>query len=178
MDLRARLQIMIIAAALLAPAVARGEVSEDSVKSAFLPRFARYVEWPGAARPTGSAPFVLCIIGGDPFGNQLDQAVASQSIDGHGLVVRRLSSAAGAGACHIAYVEGNRTQSAGQLLAALAADPVLTVTDARSGSQRGMIHFVIIDGRVRFFIDEAAAARRGLTISSRLLALAAGVKQR
>ena len=41
-----------------------------------------------------------------------------------------------------------------------------------------MIHFTISGGRVRFFIDEAAAAQRGLVISSRLLALALGVRQR
>ena len=55
---------------------------------------------------------------------------------------------------------------------------MLTVTDARAGPQRGMIHFTIVGGRVRFFIDEADAAERGLSISSRLLALAAGVRQR
>jgi len=38
-----------------------------------------------------------------------------------------------------------------------------------------MIHFVIRDGRVRFYIDEAGAALRGLSVSSRLLALAVGV---
>jgi len=41
-----------------------------------------------------------------------------------------------------------------------------------------MIHFTTVSGRVRFFINEAEAAQRGLTISSRLLALAAGVTQR
>jgi YfiR/HmsC-like len=41
-----------------------------------------------------------------------------------------------------------------------------------------MIHFTVAGGRVRFFIDEAAAAERGLSISSRLLALALGVRQR
>ena len=41
-----------------------------------------------------------------------------------------------------------------------------------------MIHFAIVAGRVRFFIDEAEAAGRGLSISSRLLALAVGVRER
>ena len=56
--------------------------------------------------------------------------------------------------------------------------PVLTVTDARSSVRRGMIHFVVVQGRVRFHIDEAAAVRSGLTINSRLLALALSVRQR
>jgi hypothetical protein len=41
-----------------------------------------------------------------------------------------------------------------------------------------MIHFVVAQGRVRFHIDEAAAVRSGLTINSRLLALALSVRQR
>jgi hypothetical protein len=41
-----------------------------------------------------------------------------------------------------------------------------------------MVHFAIVRGRVRFFVDEAAAAARGLVISSRLLRLAIGVRQR
>ena len=55
--------------------------------------------------------------------------------------------------------------------------PVLTVTDASSGGQRGLIHFTNANGRVRFFIDQAGARQRGLMISSRLLALAVGVRQ-
>jgi hypothetical protein len=52
------------------------------------------------------------------------------------------------------------------------------VTDARTSSHRGIIHFSVVGGRVRFFIDEAEASERGLSISSRLLALAIGVNQR
>lgn len=157
---------------------ARAEVSETAVKAAFLPRFARYVSWPAAVMPGAGQPFTLCVIGGDPFGRSLDQAAASQTIDGHGIAVRRLPSAAGAEGCSIAFVRGGGGQSTGQLLTALGSRPILTVTDARAGGQRGIIHFAIVDGRVRFFIDEAMAARRGLTISSRLLALAVGVRQR
>ena len=168
----------LLGATLLAPTPAAAQASETAVKAAFLPRFARYVTWPPNARPNGGQPYILCVIGADPFGSALDQAARSQSVDGHRIVVRRLSSAAGAQACHIAFVAGGRTEPAGQLLAALSRMPVLTVTDARNSSQRGMVHFSIVSGRVRFFIDEADAARRGLTISSRLLALAVGVNQK
>lgn len=169
---------LLIAAALLVPQAAFAQASESAVKAAFLPRFARYVTWPPAARPSGGEPFTLCVIGGDPFGRALDQAARGQSIDGRRIVVRRLSSAAGGGGCHVAFVEGSRTDPAGEILAALGRRPILTVTDARNGSQRGIIHFSVVSGRVRFFIDEAQAAQRGLSVSSRLLALAVGVRPR
>ena len=159
---------------LSAPAVA--EPTDTAVKAAFLPRFARYVTWPAAAMPRGSDPFVLCVIGGDPFGAALDDAARSQAVDGRRIAIRRMDSAAGTDACQIAFIQGGKAQS-GQLIAAMAHRPVLTVTDASSGSQRGIIHFSVVGGRVRFFIDQSSAARRGLTISSRLLALAIEVRQ-
>ncbi len=148
------------------------------MQATFLPKFARYVAWPAGRPPAPGAPFMLCVIGHDPFGPLLDRAAAAEQIDGHGVVVRRLPSERGANACHLAFVQGRQPADTGRLLLALRTQPVLTVTDARAGPQRGMIHFTNLSGRVRFFINEAEAAQRGLTISSRLLALAAGVTQR
>ena len=169
---------LVLAAMLLAPTAAAAQASDTAVKAAFLPRFARYITWPPAHRPPTGQPFNLCVIGSDSFGNALDTAAAGQTAEGHRIVVRRLSSASATDECHIAFVRGSRTQPAAQVLAALARKPILTVTDASSGGQRGIIHFSIVDNRVRFFIDEAEAAKRGLAISSRLLALAIGVRQK
>ena len=158
--------------ALLLQGAAQAQPTDVSVEAAFLPRFARYVTWPASAMPKGGDPFVLCVIGSDPYGGQLEQAAGSQLVDGRRIVVRRLSSAAGADECQIAFIAANRIDQ----LADLAAKPVLTVTDSASG-HRGIIHFVFVGGRVRFFIDQASAERRRLNISSRLLALALGVRQ-
>ena len=176
MDVSRRLLLastLLAAVIAMLPAKAAAQASETEVKAAFLPRFARYVTWPPSARPAAGQPFVLCVIGNDPFGRALDRAASSQTADGHRVVVRRLESASGAGGCHIAYVHG----SDGQTLAALGRRPILTVTDASSGSRRGIIHFAVASGRVRFFIDDGEAAERGMDISSRLLALAISVRQ-
>ena len=173
--LAAGVALALAAAAL--PGPARAQVSETEVKAAFLPRFARYVTWPTYQRPGAGQPFVLCVIGADPFGSALDRAAAGQSVDGHRVAVRRVSGGEASG-CHIAFVQGSKAKPTGQLLAALDARPVLTVTDARGGSQRGIIHFAVVSGRVRFFIDEKEAARKSLGINSRLLALAVGVRPR
>lgn len=167
-----------MAGATAGAAGARAQASEEAVKAAFLPKFARYVIWPAGMQLAPGAPFQLCVIGHDPFGRLVDTAAASEQVDGHGVTVRRLPSAAGAAGCHLAFVQGAAPAETGRLLIALRRQPVLTVTDARAGPQRGMIHFTIVNGRVRFFIDEAEAAGRGISISSRLLALAAGVRQR
>jgi hypothetical protein len=162
----------------LPAAPARAQVSEEAVKAAFIPKFARYVTWPAAAVPAPRLPFVLCIVGRDPFGALLDRAAASEQIEGRAVIVRRHASSQDASGCHVAFVRGPTPQDTARMLLALRNQPVLTITDSRAGAPRGMIHFTVAGGRVRFFIDEAEAASRGLTISSRLLALALGVRQR
>lgn len=152
--------------------------TEQAVKAAFLPKFPRYVQWPAPAAPERAAPFQLCIIGHDPFGALADRSAASESIEGHGVAVRRMANVEEAAGCHVAYVRGGNGEETAGLLRALRGRPILTVTDARAGPQRGMVHFTISGGRVRFFIDEAVARAHGLTVSSRLLALAIGVRQR
>ncbi|MBV9528730.1 MAG: YfiR family protein [Sphingomonas sp.] len=161
------------ALAMVAIAASAAEPTDISVKAAFLPRFARYVTWPASALPKAGGPYQLCVIGSDPFGSLLDQTAASQTVDGRKILVRRLNSASGAEECQIAFVANNRLGE----LNGMDGKPVLTVTDGPAGSPRGIIHFAIVGGRVRFFIDQASAQQRRLGISSRLLALALGVRR-
>jgi hypothetical protein len=171
-------RLLLALALVLGAAPVRAQPTENAVKAAFLPRFARYVTWPAPASPPAGAPFQLCVVGRDPFGPMLDQAASSELIDGHNVTVRRIPSADRAAGCQLAFVQGATPQDTMRMLLALGNQSILTVTDARAGPQRGMIHFTVVGGRVRFFIDDAEAAGRGLSISSRLLAVAAGVRAR
>ena len=110
-------------------------------------------------RPGPGAPFQLCVVGRDPFGRMLDQAAATEQIDGHGVAVRRLAIGRPAPAAATSpSSRARRRRTPAGCCSPCAASPILTVTDARAGPQRGMIHFTIVAGRVRFFIDEAEAA--------------------
>jgi hypothetical protein len=160
--------------ALLAPVPAHAQsASETAIKAAYLAKFGAYVTWPDAA-----GPIVICAVGNDELGNALERAVAGQQIDGRALVVRKLDSVDRASGCAIAYLAGSPRQSVSAALAALRSAPVLTVTDSRESNARGMIHFQIAQNRVRFYIDDRAAAESRLDISSKLLALALGVRAR
>lgn len=161
-------------AVLLAPVPALAQAaSEVGVKTAFLVKFGAYVSW-----PSGAGPITLCLVGRDVFGSALDQAAAGEQIDGRQVQVRRMDTVTPASGCDIAYLSGSRRQSVPAALAALRSAPVLTVTDSRWSNARGMIHFQISSNRVRFHIDDRAAADSRLGISSKLLGLALTVRQR
>ena len=144
---------------------------EYSVKANYLVRFAAFVEWPSRAFATRQSPVVICVVGRDPFGNALDRAARAQTAYGRSLVVRRPDTADSVAGCHILYVG----RGGGDLVPD-SPRPVLLVTDSGVSAERGMIHFVIDDERVRFHIDLQSASRGGLSISSRLLNLALSVR--
>ena len=164
--------ILLLALTASTPARAQGG-SEMAVKAAFLVKFGDYVDWPAKA-----GPFTICVVGRDPFGTTLDRAVESQQVAGRPVTLRGLDAVARGSGCDIAYLAGSPSQSVPAALAALAAAPVLTVTDGRWSNARGMVHFQLASNRVRFHIDDKAAAASGLGISSKLLALALSVRQR
>ncbi|HWI85834.1 MAG TPA: YfiR family protein [Sphingomonas sp.] len=169
---------LLCAVSLAGAAAGQSHALENQVKGVFLAKFAAYVMWPPAALGAPSEPIKLCIIGRDPFGGQLDQIVAGQRVDLHPFLIRRLSGTAAAAGCQIAFLGGTATQGISAMSDALRGKAILTVTDAALGAERGIVHFTLKDGRVRFYIDDAQAAQANLAISARLLSLALIVNPR
>jgi hypothetical protein len=157
-------------------AASDGESLEYAVKANYLYKFGAYVEWPSTAFSLPTSPIKLCIVGEDPFGARLDQAVAGQRINGRSILVQRLKTIQSDAACHILYFGYANPHRANQPLDALRGSGMLTVSD--TGELGASISFVVKDNRVRFDIDEDVATQNGLVISSKLLSLALTVKQR
>ena len=147
---------------------------EYAVKASYLYKFAPFVQWPPAAFDTPTSPLAICIAGQDPFGPALGEAVRGQHVNGHPIVVRRIENVRPGTGCQILFVGGGE---AGEALQAVAHEPILTVTDHNRSGAGGMIQFVMVAGRVRFTIDQAAAQDSGIAISSKLLGLAVSVNK-
>lgn len=167
-----------VAVALCAAAANAETALEQEVKATYLYKLAPFVEWPPRAFASANAPVTLCVVGDDPFGPMLDQAVEGKTRGVRPIVARRLERASPDSGCQIMYIAGSRQQSVADALHALEGAPVLTVTDAAPAERRGMVNFVRQDNRVRFEIDEAAASQCGVTISAKLLELAVSVRRK
>jgi hypothetical protein len=103
--------------------------AEAAAKAAFLSKLAPFVDWPPAAFATPADPFVICIIGKDPLGPALDQAIVGQKAAGRPIVARRLAKAARDAGCQIIYLGGAPAPLVKDTLAAVHGSPVVTVTD-------------------------------------------------
>jgi len=154
--------------------VAKTEVEESleyAVKGAFLFKFSAYVEWPRSAFANTTTPFVIGILGEDPFGANLDAIVQDRTVEGRVVLIKRYKQPDQARAAHILYISATEATSQEQILTSLHGMNILTVSND-SPETGSIINFVVQDGKVRFEIDLKAADVAGLKVSSKLLALA------
>jgi hypothetical protein len=144
--------------------------AEYQVKAAFLFNFGQFVEWPQQAYDSPSAPFVIGIVGEDPFGNTLDEVIAGESLGGRPLIIKRFKTPRDISACNILFIGRSEAKRLEETLQALQGRSVLTVTDITGAEHRGAIIVLFNENnRIRMRINVAAAKANNLVISSKLL---------
>jgi hypothetical protein len=152
----------------------QSQPSEYQLKAAFLYHFAEFVDWPASAFVAPTSPMIIGILGDNPFGNELEQAVRGKSLNNHPLSVRSIGSVPEATTnCHILFISSSEKKRLPEIFTGLGQASVLTVGEMdRFNESGGMINFVLEGTKIRFQINDAAARRVGLKISSKLMSLA------
>ena len=170
--------LLVVALFPSAPQVASGQtVSAATVKAAFLYNFAKFAGWPAAVLTPGQR-IALCVVGDIAVADALDQTIRGRIVEGHELSVQVLNADDQIRSCHLLYVDGHDRARAAQLIEALKSSPVLSVSDAAGFAERGGVAQLILEGdRMRFAINPTAADRVRVKLSSKLLGLAAIVKE-
>jgi len=170
---------------------------EYAVKADYMLTMAEYVEWPADAFSDARAPFVLGIIGDNPFGAELER-LKDKKVNGRPLEIRRFNGAkefsgrlapgrrqaaldterrrklASLKSCHILFVSSSEENFYWSLiLRPLGSASVLTVGETASFVEEGgIVNFLKEGNKVGLEISLEAAERARLQISSRLLGLA------
>lgn len=140
--------------------------TEYEVKAAYLYNFVRFVEWPAAAR---EEPFVVAVLGDDPFGPALDEAFSGD----HSATIRRIHDPDEASKAQILFIGASEAASLPSIVRALSGHSVLTVGDAPEMARKGTIIAFRMEGnRVRFDINLRRAESARLKLSSQLLKVA------
>jgi hypothetical protein len=179
----ARLEIFRVAIcfALLIPicatllAAQKSGATESQVKAAYLYNFGKFVRWQ-TDRAESLQTLTICVLGRDPFGGVLDATVEGESIDGKKITVKRLSTIQDLGSCSILFVAASEESRLGPVLTAAQHQGVLTVSDIPHFAEHGgIIGFVMLQDRIRFEVNRAAAEQSHLTLSSELLKVASRV---
>ena len=161
---------------------------EYSVKVAFLYNFIRFTDWPKDKLAQDAQPFIIGIVGKDPFGKTAD-VIARKSVKGKPIVVRRFTSLAEVPEdgfdrafteikqCHLVFVASTEREYWPRLLPTLREASIMTVSEVKGFLEAGgMINFVTEGTKGRFEIHLKNTRQARLDIRAKLLRLAKEVK--
>ena len=147
--------------------------SPYQLKAAFIYNFLKFIDWPPQSFSNTDAPFVIGILGKDPFGSTLDNALIGKNVRGRPILVRRLENEASALQCQVLFVSSSERKRFKQILGKTAGRPILTIGEAEEfGLSGGIINFVVEENKIRFEINIDAMKQSGLKADAQLLNLA------
>jgi hypothetical protein len=176
----------------VAPAWAETDSDREyKVKAAFVLNFIKFIDGGrlDLANDDAKAPILVGVVGRLPSVEAFEE-LAGKEVKGRTIVVRRFQGFEEARdrdgqtperhpdmdeirKCHVLFLCPSEKAYLGRILPAVQADGILTVGDVEGFAEAGgVINFVIVDKKVRFEINRAAAARAKLQIRSSLLRLA------
>jgi hypothetical protein len=143
------------------------------IEAAYLLNFARYVDWPPEVFADPAAPLDICAVESPAVEQALRRVTEGRTVHGRPVRVTVVRSSEEAVPCHVAYFGGDPVTGLRRPPPEWAGRPVLTVGEGEEFLTRGGIVGFVLDGEtVRFAIDQDAARRARLRVSSRVLALA------
>lgn len=147
--------------------------TEYQIKAAFLYNFAKFVEWPPEAFATPTSPIVIGVLGENVFGNNLQQTLNSKVLNNRPLQFKEFHSVSEATNCQILFISTSEKARFQKIMEGLRGRSVLTVSETPEFiGAGGMINFMLEANKIRFQINDEAAKKAGLKISSKLLSLA------
>jgi hypothetical protein len=142
---------------------------EYKLKAVFLFNFTQFIEWPSSAFASAGSPFIIGILGDDPFGFSIEETVQNERVGGHPLVVQRYHDIRDMRPCHILFINSKDPEKIKESLL-VAGRNTLTVSDADGFVKMGgMIRFITENNKIKLQIYPDMAKAAELLISSKLL---------
>jgi YfiR/HmsC-like len=152
--------------------------AEYELKAAFLYNFIKFTEWPAQALGKQEEPFVIGVLGKDPFGAALDKLIEGETVQNKTIVARRFPRMDEAAAnSHVLFISSSEESHLPAILRLVDRQGILSVSEIENFAQRGgMINLKKENNKIVFEINIEAAKRAGLTMNAQLLKLAKIVK--
>ena len=146
--------------------------SEYQIKAAFLFNFAKFVDWPPETYATPASPIVIGVLGDNVFGNNLERTISGKTINNRPLLYKVCHSMLEATNCQILFICPSEKGKFPKIMEGLHGASILTVSETDQFiSAGGMVNFFIDANKIRFEINDEAAKKAGLKISSKLMSL-------
>ena len=146
---------------------------EYALKAVFLYNFCRFIDWPKSAFASPNEPIVIGVIGEDPFGSLLKEAVQGETSRGRAIQIEHYSKPDAIGHCHLLFVSHSEAGRTEKILSSVSGKSVVTVGETDAFLDRGgMIALTADKNRVRLHINPSLLRAASLDVSSKLLRVA------
>lgn len=178
--LRRRLTLLVLVLLLFSQVVAIASEADDEVsreyqiKAAFIYNFTKFVTWPQGHFKSENEPIIIAVLGSNPFGPELADAVRNREVRGRRFTVKTGISADELLGVDLLFVpSGKESILPMETLQMLHMSGTLTVGESPGFSEKGgIIVFTLRDEKVRFKLDWDSAQATGFQFSAQFIQLA------
>jgi hypothetical protein len=147
--------------------------NEYALKSVFLYNFCHFIDWPESSFTSPNEPLIIGIVGDDPFGSLLKEAVEGETYHNRPIVIEHYHGPRDIKHCHLLFVGRTEASRVDAILAAVNSKSVVTVGETEDFLDHGgMIALPADKNRVRLRIRPATMRAANLSVSSKLLRVA------
>lgn len=150
--------------------VSAQERPTHEIHAAMLFNFIKYVQWPNEG---DAGEFVVGVIGDDNVFNTLSQWYNGKPKGSKKYVIKKLNSADETATCQVVYIGKAKSKEFDNIKNSISGKSILTVTDGNGLGQKGScINFKVIDGKLKFELNQATVSGSNLKVSSQLSSMA------
>ena len=155
------------------------EANEYLIKAAFIYNFVKFVEWPDSKAISGLSNIDICVMGESPLINSSSVFKAASTAKLALSLVQEDNVVAAAHHCHVLFISDSDAHRLHDILSALKASPVLTVSDIDGFAEKGgMIGFVLSDSKIKVVVNTKSVTQAGMRVDAQLLEIALRVIDR
>jgi YfiR/HmsC-like len=132
--------------------------------------FIKYIQWPNE---TEGGDFVVGVMGDENLFELLKTRYDGKPKGSKKYVIRKLTAAGEAADCQVVYLGKAKSKEFENVKNNTTGKPVLTITDGNGLGQKGScINFKVIEGKLKFELNQATVGSSNLKVSSQLSSMA------
>ncbi len=165
-----KLILLIVILISVGGAMAQDEKPMHEIHAQMIYNFIKYIQWPNE---TEAGDFVVGVMGDDDMLKTLKGWYDGKPKGAKKYVIKKLNTADEAASCAVVYLGKSKSKEIENIKTAIVGKSVLTVSDGFNLGQKGScINFKIIDGKLKFELNQASVAASSLKVSSQLSGMA------
>ena len=151
---------------------------EYEIKAVYIAKLTNFITWPDTVFSHEDSPLTLCVLGDNPFSNNLENVAAKSRSNGRVLEVQYSEVLEDTQTCHILYISPSEHRRVTNIIENLEKRPLLTISDNHTFVQLGgMIELYRNKQRqIRLAVDLESIQETGLKVSAKLLRIAKVVR--